>query len=123
MASREDQSCSCAATRGWSPDIVRPLVELIAGRWVLAILWALESGSLRRVVLRSRLGPVSDKVLTDTLRRLELHGLVSRTMVASVPVEVDYDLTLVARRLARLFPDLHHFAVQEQGSSLERYLG
>jgi hypothetical protein len=44
-------------------------------------------------------------------------------MVASVPVEVDYDLTLLARRLARLFPDLHHFAIQEQGSSLERFSG
>jgi DNA-binding HxlR family transcriptional regulator len=117
VARPAERSLSQFTDRGWSPEIVRPLIELIAGRWVLAIFCALDAGPLRRVVLRDQLGHVSDKVLTETLRRLERHGLISRTIVASVPVEVHYSLTAVARRLARLFPELHEFAIQERGSA------
>ena len=35
------------------------------------------------------LGPVSDKVLTETLRRLERHGLINTRTVANFPIEVD----------------------------------
>ena len=115
MARPADRSLILSAA--WSPEVVRPLIELIAGRWVLAIFCALDAGPLRRVVLREQIGHVSDKVLTETLRRLEAHGLISRTIVASVPIEVDYSLTAVARRLACLFPELHKFAVQERESA------
>ncbi len=117
MATFVDRSLTKSVGTEWHPEVVRPLIELIAGRWVLAIFRALDAGPLRRVVLRERLGPVSDKVLTETLRRLERHGLVNRTIVESVPIEVDYGLTALARRLARLLPELHQFALQKQGSA------
>ena len=98
---------------GYSPPTPHPTGE----SRVLAILCALDAGPLRRVVLWDQIGHVSDKVLTETLRRLEAHRLISRTVVASVPVEVDYSLTAVARRLACPFPELHQFAVQERESA------
>ncbi len=76
----------------WNPDAVRNALSLIEGRWVLPVLRALESGPMRRHVLHRRLHPISDKVLTETLRRMEAADLVRRTAIASVPVEVDYEL-------------------------------
>lgn len=77
----------------WSEDRVRPVIHLLAGRWVLGILEQLGPGELRRVELRRRLGGVSDKVLTETLERLEEAGWVSRRFTAGVPAQVDYALT------------------------------
>jgi DNA-binding HxlR family transcriptional regulator len=83
----------------WSPPHVTRVLDQFAGRWALPILKSLEGGPLRRRALRAQLGPVSDKVLTETLRRLEVHALVSRTAVPTVPVEVNYALTERARGL------------------------
>lgn len=69
----------------WNPDAVRNALSLIEGRWVLPVLRALESGPMRRHVLHRRLHPISDKVLTETLRRMEAADLVRRTAIASVP--------------------------------------
>lgn len=83
----------------WTEPRVRRLVELLSGRWVLAVLAALEDGPLRRTALRQQLGAVSDKVLTDTLRRLEAAKLLQRTLVAGVPPQVDHALTDIAHTL------------------------
>jgi len=45
--------------------------------------------------LRARLQGISPKVLTQTLRRLEDHGLVVREIYAEVPLRVEYSLTLL----------------------------
>ncbi|MBN9618501.1 MAG: helix-turn-helix transcriptional regulator [Actinobacteria bacterium] len=91
----------------WSPLIVGGVVALIAGRWHLRILNRLEAGPLRRTVLREQVGPISDKVLTESLRRLEGAGLVYRTMIPTVPIEVDYALTPLAGTLRRLLVEIH----------------
>jgi DNA-binding HxlR family transcriptional regulator len=67
---------------------------ILACRWVLPIFAVLENGPLRRRALRDQInGQVSDKVLTETLVRLSMAGLVTRTVVPSVPLQVDYALT------------------------------
>ena len=49
---------------------------------------------------------MSDKVLTETLRRLEDAGFVTRDVVPSIPIEVDYALTELAESLWPLLSDL-----------------
>jgi DNA-binding HxlR family transcriptional regulator len=48
---------------------------------------------MRYSELARLLGGVSQKMLTQTLRALERDGLVTRTVVATVPVTVSYELT------------------------------
>ncbi|MFE6496795.1 winged helix-turn-helix transcriptional regulator, partial [Streptomyces sp. NPDC057747] len=43
--------------------------------------------------LRERIGGISPKVLTETLRRLESNGLVERHAYAESPPRVEYELT------------------------------
>lgn len=102
--------------RTWSEHRVRPVVELLAGRWVLGTLEALDEGELRRVELHRRLGGVSDKVLTETLRRLELAGWVSRTFTPGVPAKVDYALTETARSLWPLLSEVQAWAEAQSPS-------
>ena len=57
------------------------------------MLLALRTGARRRGTLRERIGGISDKLLTDTLRRLQASGLVTRRAYAEAPPRVDYALT------------------------------
>ena len=60
---------------------------------------ALADGPLRFSELSRQLAGVSQKMLTQTLRTLERDGLVTRTVTASVPVRVDYNLTPLGHSL------------------------
>ncbi len=71
----------------------RKLLDRISDKWVTLVICALEDGPLRFSALARQLAGVSQKMLTQTLRRLERDGLVTRTVTASVPVRVDYALS------------------------------
>ena len=60
----------------WSDS--EPVVRLLAGRWTLAVLSELARGGRRYQDLHTALDRISHKVLTDTLRRAEREGLVTR---------------------------------------------
>lgn len=71
----------------------RQVINRVGDRWSLLVLSALEGGTLRFSELRRAVEPISQKMLTQTLRTLEREGLVSRTVYASVPPKVEYALT------------------------------
>ncbi|MBO9556189.1 helix-turn-helix domain-containing protein [Cellulomonas sp.] len=77
----------------------RQLLDELSDKWVCLVLVALGPGPLRHGELRRRILGVSQKMLTQTLRNLERDGLVERTVTASVPVRVDYELTPLGRSL------------------------
>lgn len=80
--------------------LVRDVLERIADKWTLLVLDALEQGELRFTRIRERIGGVSQKMLTKTLRQLERDGLVIRTVHPVVPPRVDYRLTPLGESLA-----------------------
>lgn len=57
---------------------VRAAVELICHTWDAVVLSALRLGPTRRSALLRRIAGLSDKVLTESLRRLANSGLVAR---------------------------------------------
>ena len=61
-----------------SSEQTRHLISLLAGRWTLAVLAQLADGGRRYQNLDDALEGVSHKVLTETLRRAERDGLISR---------------------------------------------
>ena len=63
------------------------------------------SNSLKRDIKR-----VTQKVLTQTLRKLERDGLVSRTVHATAPVTVEYALTPLGQTLTDTVSALTHWA-------------
>ena len=77
----------------------RQLLDSLSDKWLGLVLGALGEGSKRHSELARRIAGVSQKMLTQTLRTLERHGLVTRTVTPSVPVRVDYELTPLGRSL------------------------
>ena len=77
----------------------RQLLDRIADKWSTLILIVLGEGPIRFNGLKRRIDGVSQKMLSQTLKSLERDGLVSRTVVATVPVTVTYAVTPLGRGL------------------------
>jgi DNA-binding HxlR family transcriptional regulator len=81
-------------------DGSRRLIELLAGRWTIAVLAHLAEEDRRYQDLDDALDGVSHKVLTDTLRRAERDGLVTRHLdPGRVETATLYQLTELGRSL------------------------
>lgn len=84
--------------------LVREIIERIADKWTMLVLETLEEhGKLRFTQLGERIGGVSQKMLTKTVRQMEADGLVVRTVHPVIPPRVDYDLTEMGRSLGAAF--------------------
>lgn len=75
------------------------VLELIADKWTALLIYKLSTGPRRPGELLRSIGGISQKMLTQTLRRLERDGLVARTAHPVVPPRVDYELTPLGRTL------------------------
>lgn len=72
-------------------------LDVIGGKWKMPILWRLKDRAWRNGELRRSLGRVSQKMMTQQLRELEVDGLVERTVFAEVPPRVEYAITDLGR--------------------------
>ena len=92
-----------SAVPQYSPQVDALTFELlgqIADKWTLLVLEELaEHGLMRFTELRRRIPNVSQKMLTQTLRRLEQNGLVERRVHAVIPPRVDYQRTELGHSL------------------------
>ncbi len=77
----------------------RQVLDRIAGKWTALVIHVLAEGRQRYSELHRRIGGVSQKMLTQTLRDLERDGLVERTVYPVVPPRVEYSLTPLGRTL------------------------
>ena len=77
----------------------RTVLRHVVDRWTPLVVTVLADGPSRFGELRSRIGGVTPKVLTQTLRSMERDGLVTRTQLPGVPPRVDYELTDLGRSL------------------------
>lgn len=71
----------------------RIVLDRVGDKWTVLVVAALADGPLRFTVLRDRVGGVTGKVLTSTLRSMLRDGLVTRMAYATVPPTVEYQLT------------------------------
>lgn len=78
----------------------RLVLDRIADKWTVLILGLLGEGPVRFNQLRREIEGLSQKVLAQTLRKLERDGLVKRTAFPTVPVTVEYALTPLGGTLA-----------------------
>jgi DNA-binding HxlR family transcriptional regulator len=90
----------------------RQVLDRIGDRWSVLIVLTLADGVRRYSELAQRIGGVSQKMLTQTLRGLERDGLVIRTPYATVPPRVDYALTDLGRSLLDLVSGLEAWATR-----------
>lgn len=86
---------------------VEKTLNIIGGKWSFLILKNLFSGKKRFGELRKLLHNINAKSLTNSLRSLEEHGLISRTVYATVPATVEYALTEKGEDLKQIIMEMY----------------
>lgn len=108
-SARENRAEHAAGAMSESVDpaveaLVQDIIGKVADRWTMLILEALEEhGTLRFTQIGRIVSGISQKMLTQTVRRMEEDGLVKRTVHPVIPPHVDYTLTPIGHSLSEAF--------------------
>lgn len=95
---------------GPGAERAREVLDLVSDKWSLYVVAALGHGPMRFSQTRRVVAGISQRMLTVTLRRLARDGLVTRTVVPTVPPQVTYALTESGHSLRRAVQPLIDWA-------------
>lgn len=78
------------------------ILDILSSKWATHIIQTLNDGTKRFSEVQKALPDTKQKVLTETLRKLERSGIVDRRVYATVPPQVEYKLTPLGLDLLKL---------------------
>lgn len=90
----------------------RAVLDQVADKWSVIILAALCDEPARFNELKRRVSGITQKALTQALRRLERNGIVARTVDPGPPVAVSYAVTPLGRTLEEPFGALYAWTLK-----------
>ena len=88
---------------------VAKTVELIGNKWKLLILRELLKETKRFGELNKAVEGISQKVLTDNLKKMEADGIVERIVYPEVPPRVEYKLTTLGESLRMIIDEMNRW--------------
>ncbi len=91
---------------------VAPVLARIGDKWSILVVMLLGDGPMRFNELRRRIGGISQRMLTLTVRGLERDGFLMRTVFPTIPPRVDYELTALGHSLLVPVAALGDWAIQ-----------
>jgi DNA-binding HxlR family transcriptional regulator len=89
----------------------RLLLEQIADKWSVLLLAALRDTPMRFNEIKRTLEGITQKSLTQSLRRLERNGIVERRVIDTSPIAVEYEITPLGQSLKEPFQALYSWTV------------
>lgn len=92
----------------------RDVLDRIGDAWSVLVVIHLSEGPCRFNALKRKVGLITQRMLTVTLRHLERDGLVSRRVFPTTPPQVEYALTDLGLSLAQVLAVLHRWAGENQ---------
>jgi DNA-binding HxlR family transcriptional regulator len=93
---------------------VSEVLSRIGDKWSVLVVTKLGTGTKRFNELRGEIGGISQRMLTLTVRGLERDGLVTRKIIPTSPIGVEYDLTPLGRDLLQPVSALGAWAIRNQ---------
>lgn len=104
-----------SAIKNKKDEILCPIeyaVDLMSGKWKLPILNALIKQSPKRFkVLEREIKGITPTMLTTKLRELEMDGLISREIFATVPATVEYSLTELGKTIQPMMIEIEKWGL------------
>jgi DNA-binding HxlR family transcriptional regulator len=90
----------------------RSFFDQVANKWSVMILTLLTQKPTRFNEIKRRLEGITHKALTQALRRLERNGLISREVLNTSPVAVEYSITDLGRTLQIPFGAMYDWSIK-----------
>ena len=94
---------------------VADVLARVGDKWTVYIVRLLANGPMRFSEMRREVSAISQRMLSLTLRGLERDGLVTRTVIPTTPIRVDYELTKTGITLLPALNALGTWAVDHRG--------
>ncbi len=88
----------------------RMLLDRIGDKWMVLTLSLIRDKPRRFNALRRDIEGVTQKMLSQTLKQMERDGLITRTVLPTTPVSVEYAITPLGRTLAAVLDKLQLWA-------------
>lgn len=85
-------------------------IELIGRRWTGAILRVMQGGATRFSDIADSVPGLSDRLLSERLKELEVEGIIARRVFPDIPVRIEYTLTEKGAALGEVLDAISHWA-------------
>lgn len=105
------------ATQKECTEIILPIrdaLDILSGKWKLPVIVSLSFGSKRFKQLSKEIPGINDKVLTSELKELEANQLITRTVHATFPPTVEYEITAHGLELERVIMELKEWGMKHR---------
>ncbi len=86
---------------------VRDALDILSGKWKLQILISVSFGKKRFKQIQREIQGITPKVLSKELKDLEMNELVTRTVLNTSPITVEYEITPYGKTLNPLIEELY----------------
>ena len=97
----------------------RKIIAVVGDKWSLLVIPLLIDGPKRNAELLRAIEGISQKMLTQTLKRLEHFHLVERHDYGEVPPRVDYRLTELGASLSVVIKQLDGWVVENFSAMID----
>lgn len=98
---------------------VEVTLQLIGNKWKVLILRDLFEETKRFSQLKTSLGNISQKVLTENLRELEKNQIINRKVYSEIPPKVEYSLTHLGKTLKPIIDSMYIWGEKYKNNDLE----
>jgi DNA-binding HxlR family transcriptional regulator len=78
---------------------IHDTLNVISGKWKLPIMAVLLEGKKRFTEMARTIPNITPRMLSKELKELEMNGIVKRTVLSTIPVSVEYELTPSGRSI------------------------
>lgn len=96
---------------------IRDAMEILSGKWKFHILGTLlQSDKMRFMDLIREVDGIGAKMLSKELQDLEMNHLVSRTVLNTKPITVEYKITEYGRTLEPIIDEIANWGVEYRKS-------
>ncbi len=88
---------------------LRDVLDIIGGKWSMPIIYILSKGTMRFKELERSIEGINTRMLVKELKNMELNGILTRQVFATVPPTVEYTLTEKGEKLLPSIASLYQW--------------
>jgi DNA-binding HxlR family transcriptional regulator len=86
---------------------IKDVLDIIGGKWAMPIIYHLSKGKMRFKEIERSIEGINTRMLVKELKNMEVNGIVTREVFATVPPTVEYTLTYKGEKLLPSIRSLH----------------
>jgi len=99
---------------GYQLKSIHDTLDIINGKWKIAIIVALTFGKKRFMELQREIEGIGAKMLSKELQELEVNELIKRTVYDTRPVTVEYEITDYGNTLHPIITEMALWGVKHR---------